>query len=51
MYLVSEEDELAQNGEGFEILGEGPEIVAYEAAIEGGMEEDSEDSGGDDEIV
>jgi len=33
-YLVSEENELTENGKGFKILGEGPGVVSDERFVE-----------------
>lgn len=51
VYFVAEEDELAEDGEGLEVLGEGPGVVAYEGAVEGGVEEECEYCCEYDEVV
>ena len=44
MYLVSEEDELAEDGKGLEVLGEGPGVVPNEGAVEAGVEEERQNT-------
>lgn len=50
-YLVAEEDELAQDGEGLQVLRKCPEVVSHERAVERRMEERCEHGSGDDEVV
>jgi hypothetical protein len=50
-YLVSEHDKLTEDGEGFQILCEGPSVVANERFVERAVEEKGQDSGQTDEVV
>ena len=50
-YLVAEEDELAEDCESLEVLGEGPGEVSEEGAVEGGVEEQGQHQGQGDQVV
>jgi hypothetical protein len=41
-YLFAEKNELTENGEGFEVLSEGPGEISKERSVEIGMEKDGE---------
>ena len=50
-YFVAEEHELAEDGEGLQVLREGPQVVADEGSVERGVEDEGEDCGNGDDIV
>ena len=50
-YFIAEENKLAEDGKGFEVLCECPSEVTYEGAIEGGMEEEGKNYGDCNEVV
>jgi len=50
-YFVSEQHELAEDGEGFQILREGPGVVPDERFVEWGVEEQCEDGSQTNQVV